>query len=60
MRKIVIEVPENYCKDCSLNRLWGWPYARVRCPFRRGDGATTDRAKPVKACRDAEIKEQSK
>ena len=65
MRKITVEVPEKTCVGCDLmfakhNQILkssrgGTFYART-CSFRRGRGVDTNTARPVKACRDAEVK----
>lgn len=56
MRTIKVEVPD-WCEPCrfrskrTLFTDWKWT-----CPFRqRLTGVSLDIAKPVKACRDAEI-----
>ena len=56
MRKIVIEVPDDDCRNCRLAITWGINWKRLKCPFRRLD-INYETAKPEKACRDAEIQE---
>jgi len=58
MRKIIVEVPEKKCWGCKLIK-----YAESEeysCPFREGVWiemeSFVDNARPVKACREAEIK----
>ncbi len=53
MRKIMVEVPEKKCDRCYL---WKHDHSiYYTCPFRE-DWTTKWRKRPVKPCREAEVK----
>ena len=57
MRKIAVRVADKYCGSCPL-LVWSLDETRWTCPPRNltWTEALPDYAKPIKACREAEVK----